>query len=260
MPWAGSEGSEAQPRKYNGKEWVEAFGYDNYLYGARDYYAAIGRFTVIDPLAYKTPHISPYAYCANNPIKYVDPDGREVKLRVRKNTITVCATYYALQQDYMSAQQAVQFWNNQDDLKYIDVDGHSFSVVFNLNVAISTHPRNSVNLKLDKPSNSYEVIHDIDANKIGIVVTGRTKSNRYIQVRESHKEKLTGAHEVGHTLMRLEGDRDIEHSQSGVMTSVGNVKERSHTIDQETVNKIIESNNFNNTTSLLWEKIKSIFK
>ena len=52
--------------------------YDNYLYGARDYYAAIERFTVIDPLAYKTPHISPYAYCANNPIKYIDPDGREI--------------------------------------------------------------------------------------------------------------------------------------------------------------------------------------
>ena len=78
MPWAGSEGSEAQPRKYNGKEWVEAFGYDNYLYGARDYYAAIGRFTVVDPFAEKYAHISPYAYCANNPIKYVDPDGREI--------------------------------------------------------------------------------------------------------------------------------------------------------------------------------------
>ena len=51
--------------------------YDNYLYGARDYYSAIGRFTVVDPFAEKYAHISPYAYCANNPIKYVDPDGRE---------------------------------------------------------------------------------------------------------------------------------------------------------------------------------------
>ena len=79
MPWAGSEWSEAQPRKYNGKEWVEAFGYDNYLYGARDYYSAIGRFTVVDPFAEKYAHISPYAYCANNPIKYVDPDGRWIE-------------------------------------------------------------------------------------------------------------------------------------------------------------------------------------
>ena len=89
MIWAGSEGSEAQSRKYNGKEWVEAFGYDNYLYGARDYYSAIGRFTVVDPFAEKYAHISPYAYCANNPIKYVDPDGREIINKVDPNATDV---------------------------------------------------------------------------------------------------------------------------------------------------------------------------
>lgn len=33
------------------------------------------RFTTIDPLAEKYPSISPYAYCNNNPIKFVDPTG-----------------------------------------------------------------------------------------------------------------------------------------------------------------------------------------
>ena len=78
-----------QARKYNGKEWVEAFGYDNYLYGARDYYAAIGRFTVVDPFAEKYAHISPYAYCANNQIKYVDPDGRWIINKVDPNATDV---------------------------------------------------------------------------------------------------------------------------------------------------------------------------
>ena len=32
----------------------------------------------VDPLADKYPEISPYAYCAWNPIKYTDPDGRKV--------------------------------------------------------------------------------------------------------------------------------------------------------------------------------------
>jgi RHS repeat-associated protein len=32
----------------------------------------------VDPLADKYPSISPYAYCAWNPVKLVDPDGRDV--------------------------------------------------------------------------------------------------------------------------------------------------------------------------------------
>ena len=32
----------------------------------------------VDPLSDKYPHISPYAYCGNNPMKFVDPDGKKV--------------------------------------------------------------------------------------------------------------------------------------------------------------------------------------
>ena len=35
------------------------------------------RFLTIDPLAEKYPWISPYVYCYNNPINFIDPDGRE---------------------------------------------------------------------------------------------------------------------------------------------------------------------------------------
>ena len=34
----------------------------------------------VDPLADKYPSISPYAYCAWNPVKLVDPDGREIHI------------------------------------------------------------------------------------------------------------------------------------------------------------------------------------
>ena len=53
-------------------------GYDCYDYGARHSYTALGRFTTIDPLAEKYYGISPYALCAGNPVKYIDPDGRWV--------------------------------------------------------------------------------------------------------------------------------------------------------------------------------------
>lgn len=68
---------ESQPYKYNGKEFDRMHGLDWYDYGARQYDPAIARFTSMDPLTEKYYHISPYAYCAGNPVNYVDPDGRD---------------------------------------------------------------------------------------------------------------------------------------------------------------------------------------
>jgi len=80
LPWASNQGdvSSAQPYKYNGKEFVEMHGFDTYDYGARGYYPASGRFTTVDPLAEMDYSISPYAYCAGNPVNNVDPFGLDV--------------------------------------------------------------------------------------------------------------------------------------------------------------------------------------
>ena len=65
-----------QAYKYNGKELDRMHGLDWYDYGARNYDAALPVWTTVDPLAEKYYNSSPYAYCANNPIRYIDPDGR----------------------------------------------------------------------------------------------------------------------------------------------------------------------------------------
>ena len=63
--------------KYNGKELQDEFGLNVYDYGARMYDPATARWYSVDPLASKYPSISGYAAFNNNPILYVDPDGRE---------------------------------------------------------------------------------------------------------------------------------------------------------------------------------------
>ncbi|MDD2244972.1 MAG: peptidoglycan DD-metalloendopeptidase family protein [Dysgonamonadaceae bacterium] len=67
---------ETQPYKYNGKEFDGMYGLNLFDYGARHYDAAIGRWMNMDPLSEGYNNISPYAYCGNNPVNFIDPDGR----------------------------------------------------------------------------------------------------------------------------------------------------------------------------------------
>src|SRR6056297_695772 len=68
---------------YNGKELhddqVMGAQLNWYSYGARFYNPQIGRWMNIDPMAEKYDAFSPYNYCVNDPVNYVDPDGRYVE-------------------------------------------------------------------------------------------------------------------------------------------------------------------------------------
>ena len=79
-PFGGTYGDEenesSQAWRFGGKELDRNF--DLYDFLARWYDPTLGRFTTVDPKAEDYPWLSPYVYCANNPINATDPTGESI--------------------------------------------------------------------------------------------------------------------------------------------------------------------------------------
>ena len=74
--------SLGHPFRFTGKELDKLNGLNMYDFGARWYdVAGVPMWTSVDPLAEKYYHVTPYSYCAGNPVMLVDPDGKSTKVK-----------------------------------------------------------------------------------------------------------------------------------------------------------------------------------
>lgn len=64
--------------RYGGKELDRSYGLDLYDFEARQYDAIVPGFTAGDPMAEKYYNISPYVYCAGDPVNSIDQHGDSV--------------------------------------------------------------------------------------------------------------------------------------------------------------------------------------
>lgn len=70
---------DTQPYKYSGKERVGELGLGWYDFGARHYNPVLFCWHSADALSETNAGTSPYSFCLNNPVNYVDPDGNWVE-------------------------------------------------------------------------------------------------------------------------------------------------------------------------------------
>ena len=61
--------------RFSGKELQNISDYEIYDFGARQYFPKYAIWSSADPLSETYYPITPYAYCANNPVLFVDPNG-----------------------------------------------------------------------------------------------------------------------------------------------------------------------------------------
>ena len=80
-----SAGVVANRYRFGGKEEQSPVGIGWLDFGARMYDADLARWTTPDPLAYQYPGISPYVYCAGDPVNFVDPEGLTPILYIQKS-------------------------------------------------------------------------------------------------------------------------------------------------------------------------------
>ena len=66
----------AQTFTFSAKEKDAETGFS--YFGSRYYSSDLSIWLSVDPMSDKYPSLSPYVYCADNPIKLVDPNGEEV--------------------------------------------------------------------------------------------------------------------------------------------------------------------------------------
>ena len=74
-----STSSTTTDYRFTGKEKQLMFGNSNVYDSFARFQNTYGRFMSIDPKAESFYHISPYSYCAGDPINLVDPDGEIIK-------------------------------------------------------------------------------------------------------------------------------------------------------------------------------------
>lgn len=96
-----------------GKELAYSNGLGEFDFGARFYWQAVPGFTSVDPMAEKYPWLSPYLYCANNPVNLTDPTGEAPS-------------------EYEAALMAGYVYYDEDQETYLNLLNHSHWEISNM--------------------------------------------------------------------------------------------------------------------------------
>ncbi|MDE6417053.1 MAG: hypothetical protein K2K68_08525 [Duncaniella sp.] len=192
--------------KYTAKELSLFRGLPVYDYTARHTLPQINRFRTMDPLAEKYHGISPYAFCAGDPINFSDPTGQDIEAIINDIKYKYCRL-------------------DGGGYAFIDVNGNQYEGgnVFGDALVLA------LDIIKNGPIGQLGIDYLIDSDKICTIVQGEEtqclnlkNGNTQIEWTGNGKEDFTGifsnertssfgmdlTHEVGHSISYFLGVND----------------------------------------------------
>lgn len=233
LPWGESwvsqkTGNFSTIYTFSGKERDEETGYS--YFGQRFYDSQLSFWLSADPMRGKYPNMSPFVYCANNPIKLVDPNGEDVKIvkDSEKKQVIISANFYYNNKDLgreaevfiNGFNKALNSWSDdiREALKDESLGVSDYAVIFNFNCLESDNPKQSALSDKDHIGNWLSGQFDISSIEAEVSNCNFFKANvdKYSKG-ESNKNVLfygtedinqgTIKHEIGHFFGLYDRDR-----------------------------------------------------
>jgi len=207
-------GSWNTPYLFNAKELDEETGL--YYYGARYLDPTNVTWMSVDPLFEKYVGMTPYGYCAGNPVRLVDPDGRDAKITINEEqgTITVTSNiiiYGSLANEEMANVYKKSIMNSWGKMNTYEYEGRTYNVMWNIDVRVKGENEkenyNGVNnyIKVvNSTANPSSTINTNNGSWRGVSYSG--------DVLDENSKDNPAPHEFGHILGLR--DRYVTKTQS----------------------------------------------
>ena len=219
--------------KFTGKERDDEFGLNLDYFGARYYDWLTGRWISVDPLANKYPQWSPYVYTLDNPIKFVDSKGMDVRL-AEKSPYKLVGVGFT----YVGGEQKIEGYTilgpgqSTDDVRIIPGDIDFFAFIDDEGKVIET----SSGQTWFKVSAIDLVDVDFTADQKLVIRNEKSKTLEklpLIEIREAHDDEKTAANQAKGTHEKSGDDRvKIRQTLDRLAKEIASAKQRMKSIDR----------------------------